>query len=52
LVRAFNSFYQNTPILGSDSEAIQDLRVLLTLKVGQTIKNAAALLGIHAPDQM
>ncbi|MGC6403153.1 MAG: arginine--tRNA ligase [Flavobacteriaceae bacterium] len=52
LVRAFNSFYQNTPILGVPPQSVQDFRVLMTQKVGETIKNAALLLGIHAPDQM
>jgi len=52
LVRAFNSFYQNTPILGVPPQSVQDFRVLMTQKVGETIKNAALLLGIHVPDQM
>jgi arginyl-tRNA synthetase len=52
LVRSFNSFYQNTPILGVPPQSVQDFRVLMTQKVGETIKNAALLLGIHVPDQM
>lgn len=53
LVKAFNSFYQSLPIvLGNDDENSRVFRVKLSRTVGQTIKNACALLGINVPERM
>ncbi|SHH29734.1 arginine--tRNA ligase [Winogradskyella jejuensis] len=52
LVKDFNSFYQNVSILGADSEAEKTFRVLLSKKVGETIKNAFNVLGIDVPERM
>lgn len=52
LVKEFNSFYQNIPILGTDNEQEKRFRVQLSDVVGKTIKNAFKLLGIQVPERM
>jgi len=52
LVKDFNSFYQNVSILGADSATEKSFRVQLSKTVGQTIKNAFAVLGIDVPERM
>ncbi len=52
LVKDFNSFYQNVPILGTDSETEKTFRVALSKTVGQTIKNGFSILGIDVPERM
>lgn len=52
LVREFNSFYQNVPILATDNEAEKIFRVKLSNAVGAVIKNAFGLLGIQVPERM
>ena len=52
LVKAFNSFYQNVSILGSDVNAEKQFRVQLSYVVASTIKNAFGLLGIQVPERM
>ncbi len=52
LVREFNSFYQQVTILGEQDAGKRDLRVKLSLKVGQVIESGCALLGIEVPERM
>ncbi|WP_298514259.1 arginine--tRNA ligase [uncultured Kordia sp.] len=52
LVKLYNSFFQNIYILGEENEAKKVFRVQLSKKVGDTIKNAFALLGIQVPERM
>ena len=53
LVKKFNSFYQECPILGdNDVNAQKKIRVQLAKSVGQTIENAFYLLGISVPERM
>jgi len=52
LVKEFNSFYQNVPILGVTNDNEKIFRVQLSKSVGQTIKNAFQLLGIEVPERM
>ena len=52
LVKDFNSFYQQVSILGETDMEIKDFRVQLSDKVGEVIKNAFHLLGIHMPQRM
>jgi len=52
LVKEFNSFYQNVPILVSDDENLQSFRVLLSKSVGNVIKTGFRLLGIQVPQRM
>lgn len=52
LVKAFNSFYQQVPILGTTSDAEKAFRVGLSDQVGQVIKKGFGLLGIDVPERM
>ncbi|QTD37499.1 arginine--tRNA ligase [Polaribacter batillariae] len=52
LVKEFNSFYQNVPILGEDNQDKKVFRVRLSKKVADTIKQAFSLLGIDVPERM
>lgn len=52
LVKSFNSFYQNVPILGADKEDEKVFRVQLCQLVGEIIKRGFGLLGIQVPERM
>ncbi len=52
LVKEFNSFYQNVPILGEEAQDKKIFRVQLSKKVADTIKQAFSLLGIQVPERM
>ena len=52
LVKLFNSFYQNIPILGGDDNDIESFRINLCNEVGKVIISGAALLGISMPKRM
>lgn len=52
LVKEFNSFYQNVPILPEQDMEKKAFRVQLSNTVGNTIKNAFQLLGIQVPERM
>tara|TARA_R110002050_G_scaffold18717_4_gene54375 strand:+ start:970 stop:2853 length:1884 start_codon:yes stop_codon:yes gene_type:complete len=52
LVKEFNSFYQNVPILATDNEVEKAFRVKLSGAVAEIIKSAFALLGIDVPERM
>ena len=50
LVKLYNSFYQSSTILGN--EEINSFRVMLSNKVGSSIKKSMSLLGIEVPERM
>ncbi len=52
LVKEFNSFYQNVPILATQDETEKKFRVKLSNAVAEVIKSAFALLGIEVPERM
>jgi arginyl-tRNA synthetase len=52
LVKAYNNFYQTTPILKVDDEQVLEFRIALSAKVADLIKSGMALLGIEVPDKM
>lgn len=52
LARKFNNFYGNCPILEIDDTNSRKFRLLLTMTVGQIIKNGLLLLGINTVDEM
>lgn len=52
LVKKFNSFYQECPILGDNDLNTRKIRVQLAKSVGETIENAFFLLGIEVPERM
>jgi len=53
LVKAYNSFFQNLPIvIGNDNEVSRSFRIGLSKVVANVIKNAFGLLGIDVPERM
>ncbi|MDR1877465.1 MAG: arginine--tRNA ligase [Flavobacteriaceae bacterium] len=52
VVREYNYFYQNYPILKAEYESEKQIRLAITQWTGNVIKNALKLLGIEAPERM
>lgn len=52
LVKAYNGYYQNTPILVGDNDEQIAFRVALSDKVAQVIKTGMGLLGVAVPNRM
>jgi arginyl-tRNA synthetase len=52
LVKEYNSFYQNTPILNAENKDVKIFRVALSETVSSVVKNAMRLLGVEVPNQM
>lgn len=52
LVKEFNSFYQNVPILGAGTEPEKRFRVQLSEKVAEVVRSGFRLLGIEVPERM
>jgi arginyl-tRNA synthetase len=49
LAQKYNNFYNRHRIIGSEN---QGLRIMLTIAVGQILKNGLTLLGIKTPERM
>jgi arginyl-tRNA synthetase len=52
LVKAYNSFYQNNPILNQDDENAKQFRLQISDLAGKTIKEGLSLLGINVVNRM
>ena len=52
LVKEYNSFYQNTPVLNAENEDVKMFRVALSKTVSTVVKSAMKLLGVEVPIQM
>ena len=52
LAKAFNSFYQDTPILREPDGNLKAFRVMLSSAVAQAIRNTMNILGIEVPERM
>ena len=52
LAKAFNSFYQDTPILREENANLKAFRVQLCAVVAQALKNTMMILGIEVPERM
>ncbi len=52
LVKSYNSFYQNNPILNQDDEDAKQLRLKLSKVTGNIIQKALELLGIGTVNRM
>ncbi len=52
LAKAFNSFYQDTPILRETDTALKTFRVQLCIVTAKAIKNTMNILGIQVPERM
>ena len=52
LVKAYNSFYQNNPILNQEDETVKNFRLHLSSLTSNTINKGLGLLGIGVVDRM
>jgi arginyl-tRNA synthetase len=52
LVKEYNGFYQEFPILKNDDEEIKNFRLVLSEFTASVIKSAMRLLGIDVPEKM
>ena len=52
LVKLYNSFYQSVSIFKEENKEKQNIRLLLTEKVAETVKFTMSLLGIEVPSKM
>ncbi len=52
VVKSYNSFYQNNPILNQEDENAKNFRLELSELTGKTIKKGLELLGIGTVDRM
>lgn len=52
LVKAYNSFYQSSPIFNDDNVDLTQFRVSISNEVGKVIKSGMRLLGINVPNRM
>ncbi len=52
LVKTYNSFYQNNPILNQDDENAKHFRLQLSSLTGKTIKKSLSILGINVVNRM
>ncbi|MDP3434077.1 MAG: arginine--tRNA ligase, partial [Bacteroidota bacterium] len=52
LVKEFNQFYHEAPILIEENEEIRNLRLVIAENVGKVIKTGMKLLGIDVPERM
>jgi arginyl-tRNA synthetase len=52
LVKEFNQFYQECPILVEENVETRNLRLVIAETVGKTIKTGMKLLGIDVPERM
>jgi len=52
LVKLYNQFYHDCPILSEDDEARRSLRLALSEQVARVVRRAMWLLGIDVPERM
>lgn len=52
LAKSYNHFYQTHQITKEENENKRNLRLALSIKVGETIKNGMKVLGIEVPERM
>ncbi|MFT6716833.1 MAG: arginyl-tRNA synthetase [Saprospiraceae bacterium] len=52
LAKDYSQFYAASPILNEENEAVKQMRLLLSEKLGTTIKNGMSLLGCDMVDRM
>ncbi len=52
LVKEYNGFYQSSPILKEENDAVKNLRLVLSQSVAKVIASGMKLLGIDVPERM
>ncbi len=52
LAKAYNSFYQDTPILRETDPTLKAMRINLCISVANALRNTMNILGIEVPERM
>ncbi len=52
LVKEYNQFYHDHPILKEENAQVRDMRLVLTENVAKIVRSGMKLLGIEVPDRM
>ena len=52
LVKMYNSYYQNVPMLAAEDPDVRAFRVQLSDLIGRVIKTSMSVLGIEVPERM
>lgn len=52
LVKIFNTFWHDVPVLKAEDETVKDFRVALSMQTGYAVKMGMGLLGIDVPERM
>ncbi|MGM0646801.1 MAG: arginine--tRNA ligase [Bacteroidota bacterium] len=52
LVKMYNAFYQDVPVLKENDNSIVHFRLAMSVFVGHVVKSSMKLLGIQVPDRM
>ncbi|MFW6019723.1 MAG: arginine--tRNA ligase [Bacteroidales bacterium] len=52
LVKLYNQFYQDVPVLKNKNQAIIDFRLALSVFVANVVRSSMNILGIEVPEQM
>jgi arginyl-tRNA synthetase len=52
LVKTFNGFYHDCPILREEDDTLRSFRVALSLKAGEVVGDAMSLLGVRMVERM
>jgi arginyl-tRNA synthetase len=52
LAQGFTAFYRDCRVLGAEPEAVESLRLALSLATRTALARCLALLGVSAPERM
>ena len=52
LVKLYNQFYQDVPVLKNDNQSVIDFRLAMSVFVANVVRSSMAILGIEVPEQM
>ncbi len=52
LVKLYNQFYQNIPILIEENEELKNMRLVLSKNIAKVIVSSMSLLGVRVPERM
>ena len=52
LVKLYNQFYQNIPILIEEDEELKNMRLVLSKNIAKVIVSSMCLLGVRVPERM
>ena len=52
VAKAYNSFYQQSPILNESKVGLRAARILISMNVAKVLKTGLTVLGINVPERM